>query len=303
MKQRVKEIASIVGFVTIIIVICAVFGEMLTPITYATYFNHDMELVKESETEVDLVLIGASRTYRHFVPSVIEEVNGYKCVINAGSSSQSLSGTYYQLKDLLVDHKVKEVGIDVHSGSLLDGENQTAKLIVLDRLKGIVKGEFIQACFPGEELLWASDMYRYRNSVTGIMGTHRAMKALKASDYAPQMMGNEYYADTGFVYSYDTWQTGTIPIRSQVIWKEEEIRKENLEYLDKCIELCKEHGVTVFLHTGVTSMMRMYNSEGIQEMTDYYTEYAKKNGLIYHNYNLLKDRELIYPDEIIHQSS
>ncbi len=46
--------------------------------------------------------------------------------------------------------------------------------------------------------------------------------------------------------------------------------------------------------------MRLYNIENYQEAEDFYTAYAEKHNLSYYNLNLLRSREELLPDSLMH---
>ena len=44
-------------------------GRALVPVTYAQYYRHDLDQMKEKGETYDLIFIGASRVYRSFDPA------------------------------------------------------------------------------------------------------------------------------------------------------------------------------------------------------------------------------------------
>ena len=96
-----KKILNIITFICILLIGEFVLTITLEPTSYANYFNHDIKVIEETDADVNMIFVGASRVYRSFVPGIFEEKLGMDTVINAGSSSQSISGSYYQLKELL----------------------------------------------------------------------------------------------------------------------------------------------------------------------------------------------------------
>ena len=133
----------------------------------------------------------------------------------------------------------------------------------------------------------------------------RAKNLVVENNYQPKSGANEYYADTGFIYNKDTYETGTIVLEEEISYAKEKIREENLGYLDACVELCREEGIQLYLVTGPTTMMRIYNYQGngYDEVTKFYEQYAGKNNLIFHNLNYLVGRENFLPDEMMHDGN
>lgn len=82
-SKILKRVVSLLVLCIFLVTTEALLREILEPISYATYFNHDLKQLEKNGTKVDLVFIGASRVYRSFVPEVFEERLGIGCVINA----------------------------------------------------------------------------------------------------------------------------------------------------------------------------------------------------------------------------
>lgn len=296
--QRILSLLTLAGF---LIAGNAVLRAILEPISYATYFCHDLkELEKDGET-VDLVFVGASRVYRSFVPEVFEESLGMDCVINAGSSSQPISATYWQLKDLLERFHPKQVILGVTWNQLIEETSTQGALIVYDRLNGLNKLRCGIDCLKDKDIFYMLYPYRFRGNLgkAGVIYTEK--KALAAANYMPDISaGSEYYADKGFIYSRRTIEPGNIEIRNHGSFSTDAILEENLRYLDACVALCEKSGVALSLVTGPTSMMMLYNVNNYQGAVDFYTQYAKDHELNYYNLNYLQGREEFLPDTLMH---
>lgn len=299
-----KRVVSLLSIVAIFFCMDWGVGQLIQPISYATYFNHDLEMIEKSDYDSMVVFVGASRVYRTFVPKIFEEAWNVDCVLNAGSSSQPICGTYYELKDLVERVHPQKVYIGVTVDQLTENpaENLQGRLIVYDRLN--LKNRFLMGlkCFNFEEREYFLNAYRYKDRLTKkkIKKHLKKVKKLKAANYKDNPKKNEYYADKGFVYNKDSFKTGTMKITEGADFSDDLIIKENLTYLDKCVDLCKKNNIEVHLVSGVTTVMRMYVSAGYQKSVDFYTEYAKKKGIRYYNLNFLKDREKNLPDEMMH---
>ena len=299
-----NRVLSLIALIILLLSMDWGLRKLLEPITYATYFNHDIETIEKSDRRVDMVFVGASRVFRTFVPKVFEQKMGLDCVINAGSSAQPICATYYALKDLTERLEVDKVYIGVVWEQLLNAPSTrlNARLIVYDRLS--IKNKFLMALdsFSFQEKKYLSAAYRFKDNLDiKTMSTNLVdKKKLRDTNYYSYSENEDYYADKGFVYGYKTYKTGTIPIMGQGKFSKELILQENLEYLDKCIEMCKKKDIEVTLVTGITSVMRMYVIENYQEAVEFYTEYAKEKGIEYYNLNYLKNRETIIPDELMY---
>lgn len=284
-----------------------VVGELLSifalrPISYATYFNHDIQTLQKDKADVELVFIGASRVYRSFVPEIFEEKLQMDTVINAGSSSQQISGSYYLLKELLQGFDPEYVVLGVTGDALCHPYYAQANMIVLDRLNGLNKLQYIFDVIEPRD--WTNaflESYRFRNNLKleSIKENIIEKKQLRELSYKDDTSDREYYADTGFVYSKAGFVAGNVSIRDPIeVYPV--MNNSELEYLNKIVNLCEKENIDLFLVTGPTTMMRIYNSEVYQFCHEWYLDYASKNGLVYHNLNYLKGREAFLPDTLMH---
>lgn len=299
-----QRVMSPIIILLLLVLIDSGVGELLEPVTYATYFNHDVKDIEDTEEVVDIVFIGASRVYRTFVPDIFEKKLGLNCVVNAGSSSQPICATYYELKDLVERVHPRKVFIGVTWDQLIsdNSDRLQGKLIVYDRLSLTNRLIMGVNCFNLSEKRYLMDCYRFKDKFTldkmkVNWGEHQE---LINNGYIAYSDDKEYYADTGFVYNYDTYETGTIPITGGGEYSDSKILREDQWYLDECIDLCEKNNIEVALVTGVTSVMRMYATDNYQEAVDFFSNYAQKNNIQYYNLNYLVGREDFLPDELMH---
>jgi hypothetical protein len=273
----------------------------LEPVSFARWFKSDLRTIEKQGQEADLVIVGGSRTFRSFVPSILEEELGFDCVINGGSALQSLSGSYYQLKELTERFHPKYAVLAVTWNGLTYGIGTQSNLIVLDRLTGLNKLEFIKNGFTDDDRIFALlKSYRFRKNLTAedLAEIHEDKRILAENKGRPFVKEGDIYSDTGFVYSYESIPQGNVPITHHGIYDWTEIHEDRVEYLDKIVGLCKEKDIKLMLVSAPSTLMQVYNIDSYQMAVDYYEEYAAKNGLIYHNLNYLKDREELLPDTV-----
>lgn len=297
-----QRILSLLVLMALITAETYIIGELLTPISYADYFNHDMELIEQKNQHVDSVFIGGSRTYRTFAPKSFEEKIGWNCVVNAGTSQQPLCATYYQLKDLVERVHPEYVILGVTTNRLLGEPTRQGKMLVYDRVSFLTKVEYVLDCFNKDNLPYLFPPYRFRNNLGKLPSVIEKRKTVIENNYQPDEEASEYYVEKGFAYSKRTYETGNVAIEGDVSFSKEAVKEENLKYLDACVALCKEEGIHLYLVTPPTTMMCIYSYPGSQydEVTQFCKQYAEENHLVYHNLNYLIGREEFLPDERMH---
>lgn len=297
-----KTLGRVLSFLSIVLLIIGMdqgLGYLLEPVTYTTYFNHDIRELEKAGEKADAIFLGGSRALRTFDTRVFEDEWGMKCVLNAGSVLQPYAATYYLLKDL-----VERMHPDrVYLHAVIDDlpENLNKRLIVLDRLS--FKNKILMAldCFDPEEMLYFIKTYRYGNqlNIEQIRENVRKKSALKnTGEHQPTDLF-EYYVGNGFVYNSFQYPAGTMPTNVGSVFTVDEVFEEKMKYFDACLKLCEENNIEVGIVTGITSVARMYASTRYQEATDFYKSYAEANGIKYYNLNYMRERETLIPDELM----
>ena len=298
--KTLSRILSALLIAALIIGMDQALGYLLEPVTYGNaFFTRDIRELEKSGTNADVVFIGTSRTQRTFAPEVFEDEWGLNCVINAGSSAQPISGTYYLLKDLIERMHPDRVYIGITIDRLNQGEDGLKwRLSALDRLSPKNKLLMVLNCFSPKEAVYFFKTYRYNDQFSlEQIKTNLAEKAefrQTGSIAGKDLL--DHYAGKGFFCNYTS---GALPIEGKCSFSADDISPDKLKWLDACVELCKKNNIDVALVTGITSVMRMYLCEGYQEANDYYKNYAGKNGIKYYNLNYMKDRETLIPDEFM----
>lgn len=305
--KAIRRFLSIGCLIVYLFATESVLSYVLETQSYSSFYNYEMKQIEDQGTEINMIFIGASRVYRSFVPEIFETELGVSNVLNAGTSSQLISSTYYYLKYLLSRFSPEYIVVGVTWDQLLVENDTQAKLIVKDRMKmSLDKLRYEQAAFNLNEKIYLLNSYRYREYLDPelIQKNLEDRRELKRNAYRDVDEGiKEYYADSGFVYSYRSVREGNIPLRSIGGFERNNIKEESLEYLNKITQLCKEKNIQLFLVSAPITTARMYQIEHYQDAVEYYKTYAQENGLVYHNLNYLKGREVFLPDAYMHDSN
>ena len=298
-RPIVKLLLSFLLIAVFLIPSCFVLGKVLSPVTYSDYFNHDLEKLEENKEDIDLLLVGDSRLYSSFDARIFEEKLGLDNVVVASSSSQPICGSYYLIKDYIERFHPKKIILGLDCDEMIEDARVQAMLLVTDRLSLKNRLEMFKNCFFGTDLFYMLDVYRFRNNLDDVFAIIRDHQELKASDYIQEDDGVQYYCYKGFIYRHGGVETGTMPMYFKSTFDESLFIPFNLEYFQKCVDICKENNVELELVSAPTSVMRMYYTENYDAGVKYYERFAEENGLVYHNLNYLKGREDFLPDEMM----
>ncbi len=287
-----KNLLHLFCLVFLLILGRAVVLYLIEPVDYSIYFNHILRnKTAANNGQLDMVFIGASRTLRTFDPDVFENVLGLDCVFNAASGLQPIESSYYMLKELIERYHPKYAVLGVTWEGLLGSDSTLAKVIVLDRLHGKNKQDYLTNAFSSDEYPDALSLcYRFRNNFTAekIKKNLQEKTELRKNGWSQRQSPPDLYTDNGFIYSY---QVGDIPNYAEVQYDPAGIDPKKAGALEMIAELCSENGIRLFLVSAPTTMMSLYRINGYQNAVDYYSKFAADHGIDYVNLNYLKDRE------------
>lgn len=293
-----KRIITVVILIVMLALVGAALSFAFVRITYGNDFLSDVERIQSAGENSDMIMVGASRVYRTYVPSVIDEKLDYSNTLNAGSSSQPYSGSYYTLIDLFERFTPKTVIIDASFLTLAEEEGLQAKLLVNDRLSCKNGFKYINECLDKSEWLNLISLYRYRTDLTSVPNNIKTKIDKIINPDKKTVKDGEYYQDRGFVYTEGTVQNGNMPLPTGDYndYSPENMISENVEYFKKCIELCKDKGVEIYLVTAPISLSRILGVKNYQKAVDFFEQTAKEYGVSYFCLGYLKNREQFFPD-------
>lgn len=298
-SKTFKRILSVIVLVLMLIGAYEMITKNLENYTYGIDFSKDLKEIEKSGEPVDIVFMGASRLHRSMVPEIFEEKLSLDNVLVASTSFQPISGSYYYIKQMIKDVHPKKIILDVTWDRMLNPKQSQALLLVYDRLSGFNKIDFALNCFDKENRRYLLGPCRYRDNLSVLETVREEKKNLIELGYNPNSPTADLYQSKGFVDSIGGNTTGSITYDSSenFDYYDALILEENKEYLDKCIEICKENNVEIELVTAPCSVTYMYYVDGYDDAVNWYKEYAKEKGVKYINLNYLIWREEFLPDE------
>lgn len=269
------------------------FGLMELYFESANYYYQDGKAREELSGTIDYLISGASHGMRAFnTPSIDEalHVNSY----NLCGSRMTMKGRYDILKEELERNPVRTVIVEVSYDAMSRDrkeEGPEGDIYVLGRTKGISKrlGFFASSFYPSEYPRMYYDTLS-RGCYGIICGLHRQFRTTQTetiqgyypySDSEPNL-GVPELNDS--LYDSAAFDTNVIDY--------------NKEYLDKILDLCEEHGAKVVLVTTPLSEYTIYRCSNLDVFYDYYCELAEERGIEYYDFNLLKNKNELFSDDI-----
>lgn len=273
----------------------------LTDATVTELFNYNLSQIDAAGENVDMIFLGDSRTYRGLDPDVFEDEMGLDNVVNNGTPQQRPTLSYYLLKDMLEKYHPKYVLLSASFNGIsmeqephyfyfaVDRMGWRNKLRCLIDYYGINQG--LLTLVGKSEYINNMSLSAMKENVITKMERSRGEFETKKSVMKMNGFKSSLHQSTpgSISYSYN---------RKIKEWSLSDINAENLEYMNKIIDLCKSNDIEVILFTPTTSLSDIYRVEDYQIAIDYYNEYARKHDLKYFNLNYIRDRETIFPDEM-----
>lgn len=271
-----------------------------------TYFTIDE--LKEVDGSIETLLLGTSLMQRGMNPEIISTELDTTC-FNLASSAQPIAGSYYLLKDQISRNPIERVFMGVSVKSFVsdeDSKSTTSKLRAFDLIQSpLIKLQFLtEIAEPGEYERFLFFPARVEK-VVGLSAVIRNVKYRQTEDYRNRISYPgapfEYYG-MGFqsnLEEYDGAEAGKV-IPETSVWSREKILDENITYLKKMGEICRENGVE--LNIVVFPHVEDYAEKqgNLADMDEYVQDFCAGIGanLYDYNYTARPDLYQILPNEV-----
>lgn len=260
----------------------------------------------ENDYKYDLIFIGSSHTYCTFDPKIFDERLGCSSY-NMGMPLQLIASTYYELLDILEHQKPKTIVMDVYWGVMSSDFqiNQVTQLFqVLNN--DALKQEYISKVFPlSEKVKYSVDALKYQSDYFAYKTDEYDEKVRKAFGLVKpaeetHQTGKEEYGGKGFVYCDYNLLPDEYDRTNQ--FKELDgnsfsFSNEQMKYLDKIIELCREKDIQLIFVTAPVAPVSMGYIKNYDAIHDKINDVAEKNGIPYFDYNIISKEEGLLTDE------
>lgn len=287
-NSTAKRISHIALFFALLLVAEAVLAFLLEPLTYQMTLDRELRKADRSGKKVGIILIGDSTIRAGLDPDVFDRQLGANAfTLDAGTSSQSIKGSYYYLKDLFRRYSPDKVVLGISYEELLQQKPLIKKeLIVYDRLKSpLIRAEYALHTLTPEELPFLLKSYRYRDNFFQIPENVSAKCKLLTGRSVQEM-------HMGFVPLEKAWNLN----RDQIgfwdyQWAENCVSNETMSCLDRIVRLCAQKNVKLYFVTMPMASSSFYQNDSVTNAHDFIQAYADKVSVPYLDINLWKGAE------------
>lgn len=223
----------------------------------------------------DVIIFGDCEAYTSISPIVIYEEEGITSYVR-GNSRQLIGQTYYLLLETLKYETPKVIVLSIGSIQYNSQEREEYNRLILDDMKwSKEKIDMINySKMDGESILsYIFPLLRYHNRITSLN-----------SDDIKYLFNKKVVSHNGFLINQNVKPYSVLP--SKRLSDIEMISEENMDYLQKIVDVCKEKNITIVLEKSPTIYPYWYG-----EYDNVIYEFARKNNIDYYNFSN-KTREI-----------
>lgn len=234
------------------------------------------EFYQQKPNSIDMLLLGSSHCYSSCIPSVFDsilQVNSY----NLGSSNQSLSTSYYVLKEALESQHPKIVLLEVYHATAQMEDNYANVLHNYPQMRTKHKYGLLQTLQPHQAI-------------------NLALFPLKSvSIHRNQLIKNKkIYPDSTRLLTSMYDHKGYVCTRAkpdfayQIESKKITLNKlnpEQLRYLDKISDLCSQNSIQLIIFTQPLQPIFYKNLENYDAIYNQIAEACQENEIPYFDFN------------------
>lgn len=290
MQTFKKTLRTILGFLLCFILISTLLLEALFHSERHPY--QDYRERAELAGTLDTLIAGASYAKRALIPEIIDAQTG-SSTYNLSGSDMTMQGRYELLSLEIRRNPVKTVYLELsmHSMNLKpDEDTLEGDLYVIPRLTNpLDRIRYTIQAFSPRLYGWVYRqlLYRARSDVEAFfLGEYQTRNQWQMRGYNPFDEGEEYREITATPES----RFGTREI-------DETKYEKHIRYLEKIVQLCQENGIhLVFIMVPMSDYSVAQFSTNMQNMHDYFQEFADAHGLEYYDFNLWKEKSSYIPD-------
>ena len=281
-------------FSTLLVLVCffLLAGAVSAPYYLDGFYNYqDAQVRRDLAGEFDLLVSSASQGLRAIDPLALDDALGCHSY-DLGTPLQTMYGRYLFLKRELERNPVTTVIIELSYDAMArsyDDYGFEGSIYQLGRSDS--PGQWLDYLFhqvPPRD--WVQMLY---DTLSRGVATWKYLE--ENGSYTPFQ-----YETHGFFPGLMSTPMPSADLYEADYHKERlptEAQEENLYYLDKCLELCRERGIeTVLISTPLSEYM-LWNWDGFDEILATHRAVSEKWGVPLYDFNLKKDKLSRYPEE------
>lgn len=297
-----RNFRKIVCRLCVVVLVLAVFSKggryLYESVRDTTVYTR--EELKETKGTVETLLLGTSLVHWGMDPAVVSRELDTVC-FNLATDVQPISGSYYLLKDQIASNPIKRVFLGTGVSSVVSDTNTRVgrRLTILERmLSPAVKVEYMLKEGNFSDL---DQILIYPTRVENVLDLEtikRNISYKQSEEFKNKISPKNarwQYRGMGFQSNDQVYQGDFQEEEAgrSGLWDREKVLEENVEYLRKMAELCRENDVEFNLVILPHAWEFAQLQGDLSDMDAYFEEFCAEEGIGLFDYNYTA-REDIY---------
>lgn len=251
-----------------------------------TFVRNDIHTVTTEQK--DVIILGTSNGMSDLDPDAMLEGTG-KSGHNLCVGGEYPVDAYYLTKLILEKQKPETVIFELSPGYFTTEKEKGNNYLLFyhEFPLSFAKAEYYMATMLDCD---------FRSPLFAFHEYELSFELSKAKDTLYQKLTDNYdvsylkgtvqeYHENGFIEKYPV-SVENFPGYSPTLFSEDEVKKTNMEYLDRLIQLCKENDIEFIATTmPLSAVMLVQEEESYRKAWDYFAEYFRMQGVTYYNFN------------------
>ena len=301
--QTFKKAA--VSFISVLLCLAVLF-------TASFYYSDKFSVATNKEQctipeDTNYIFCGASQCEMAFIPDEIDRnVNNIKSY-NLSVQSIRLCARYEVIKNLILSgKKIKTVVLELSYDSFERKENHSAlsDIVLRSYYKSLLSREYILK-YTYNRYLVRNEILNFKSFFTYKDGKNSAQSSSESSQTASTNgsigYGSQYKdANRGFV----AFESKNVRIAENEIKTDFESEKyesiileDNVELVNKIVDLCKDNDVEIIIAVVPLSDAFIWKHTSLDSFYNYLSDFSKTAGCRFYDFNLLKNRYSVFNDK------
>ncbi len=228
----------------------------------------------KEENYHDVIFLGDCEAYTSFSPITIYKESKITSFVR-GNSRQLIGQSYYVLKETLKYEIPKIVVLSIGSMQYSSGIKEEYNRLLLDKMRlSREKIDLINYSMMDNEniLSYIFPILRYHDRITEL-----------TKDDLDYLFKDKVVSHNGFLINTDIKPLTVLP--SKKVLDNYNFTDENINYLKRIVNLCKDNNITLILEKSPTMYPYWY-----LEYDNFIKSFAKENNIDYYNFLDLKEK-------------
>ena len=270
-----------------VIAVCILILVMLDMALYpCTFMRNDIHAVVNNQ--YDDIILGTSHGMTDIDPAIMEEITG-RSGHNMCVGGEYEIDAYYIAKLIAEKQKPSRIIYEIDPGYFVSEKEEGNNYLLFYHefpfskskaeyfWNSIAKCNFRTILFPWYEYSLSYELGKVKETFSQKWNRDYDISHLKSA--------TQEYHESGFIERYPV-DTSKLKMEDLKLFDKKQINTQNLEYLGKLIDFCKENGIEFVAVTTPVPIdtLRAY-SDNFNEAWKYFGEYFDERGITYLNFN------------------